>query len=349
MLEAATKKQAQTQAEAAKNAQAAAGAGPNTNSDEYLRRKQELVAKVQALNDQLNQSEIQVAQTAFQQQQTRMNFEKLVYEQRKAEAEKFELDKAALEKFYADNGVVNEQLRQQGREALESAHVNRLLQIQMQYEEQKKTLFDAATTQVLTVGEAFNNVALGMEQASQELAVDAAKNFKNLGKAMLTSVGQSAGQAFAAFGAAIATGENALEAFGKALLQSLGNAAIQMGTTFILQGIAYTYAGLADGPPLIAAGAALAAAGGLLAASQGAGPGSAGFGGGGSASSGGLEDANPIIEAPKPEDTVAATPTTELNLTINGNVLDRRETGLEIATILQEQFQDQGLVIRGAS
>lgn len=348
MLEEATKKQAATQAEAAKNAQASAGAGPNTNSDEFLRRKQELVAKVQGLNDQLNQSEIQVAQTVFQQQQNRANYEKLAYEQRKAEAEKFEQDKAALEKFYADNGIVNDQLRQQGREALESAHVNRLLQIQLQYEEQRKLLFDAATTQVLTVGEAFNNVTKGMEEASQELAVNAAKNFKNLGRAMISSVGQAAGNAFAAFGQAIATGENALEAFGKALLNSLGQAAIQMGTTFILQGIAYTYAGLANGPPLIAAGAALAVAGGILAASQGANS-TGNLSGGGSASSGGgLDDANPITEAPKPEDTVAATPTTELNLTINGNVLDRRETGLEIATILQEQFQDQGLVIRGA-
>jgi hypothetical protein len=49
-----------------------------------------------------------------------------------------------------------------------------------------------------------------------------------------------------------------------------------------------------------------------------------------------------------PEDTEPLTPQTAVNLTINGNVLDRRETGLEIARILEEQFADQGLVIRGA-
>lgn len=345
MLEAATKKQAATNAQAAKNA-ADQGTGGQV-SDEFLRRKQDLVNKVRELNNQLDQSEMQLAQAEYQRRQNLANFEKLTYEQRKLEAAKFEQDRAALEKFYADNGVVDQQLRMQGREALEQAHVNRLLAIQQNYEGQRKLLFDANVTQVLSVGEAFNNVAAGMEESAQELSVNAAKNFKNLGKAMLTSIGQAAGNAFAAFGVAIQQGENALEAFGKAMLQSLGQAAIQMGTTFILQGIAYTYAGLANGPPLIAAGAALAAAGGILAASVGTGP--RDVGGGSASSGGGLDDANPITEAPKPEDTAPETPKTEINLTIQGNVLDRRETGLAIAQILEEQFAEQGLTVTGAA
>jgi hypothetical protein len=174
-----------------------------------------------------------------------------------------------------------------------------------------------------------------------------------MGNSMLISVGQASANAFAAFGQAIAQGENALQAFGKALLNSLGQMAIQMGSMFILQGIAYSFAGLANGPPLIAAGAALAVIGGVLSASGGAGP--RDVSGGGGTAGGGIgsvadnpSENNPINRAIAPEDTTPQTPRTAINLTINGNVLDRRETGLEIAKILEEQFADQGLVIRGA-
>lgn len=317
-------------------------------SEEYVRRQTDLNNKVLELNQQRAASDLALAQQAFQLDQTRQNFEMVAYQTRLQEAEKYQTQKAALEKFYLDNGVVDETLRQQGREALESAHLNRLLLYNQQYEEQKKMLFDASNAQTVKVGEAFREVAAGMQQAAFELSTKAAKNFKAFGQAMLNSVGSAAGNAFAAFGQAVATGQNALQAFGKALLQSLGNAAIQMGGVFILQGIAYTYAGLANGPPLIAAGAALAVAGGILAASQGAGPTGASAGGGSSGySSGGFDSSSPVTAPTKPEDTKPEVPKTAINLTINGNVLDRRETGLEIASILEEQFAEQGLTIRG--
>lgn len=313
---------------------------------EFIRRRQELVAKVQELNNQQNQSEVQLLQEEFQRKQTRANLESLYFAQRTQATEQFEQQKAQLEKFYADNGVVDAQLRNQGREALEMAHLNKLLQLQNDYAEKKKQIFSQTETEVLSVGAAFNNIALGMEESAQELAVNAAKSFKAFGKSMFQSIGSAAGNAFAAFGQAIATGEDALQAFGKSLLNSLGQAAIQMGSMFILQGIAYTYAGLANGVPLIAAGAALAAIGGVLAASQGASP--SGVSGGGVSGGGFTSDTtSPISEPIAPEDTKPTTPTTAVNLTINGNVLDRRQTGLEIAQILEEQFSEQGLVVRG--
>lgn len=320
----------------------------STVEAETIRRKQELVAKVQQLNDAQNQSEVALAQAEFQRSQTRANLEKFTYEQRKYEAEKFRQEQAALEKFYSDNGIIDETLREQGREAQRMAHVNRMLQIDADYVEKKKAIFNEAEIVTISAGEAFNQVATGAMEAAQELSISASKNFKALGKQMFATMGSAAGNAFAAFGAAIANGEDALAAFGKSLLNSLGQAAIQMGTTFILQGIAYTYAGLANGPPLIAAGAALAAVGGLLSASSGTGPKDVSGGGTAGGISGGA-DTSPINEPQAPADTVAQTPQTAINLTINGNVLDRRETGLEIASILEEQFAGQGLTIRGAS
>ena len=277
------------------------------------------------------------------------NLEALYNQQKLQAADTFLQQKTALEKFYADNGFNDENLRRQGREALESQHKTRLLQIEQNYQAQKKQIFIEGETQALTIGESFNNIMEGMDESAKEMSVNASKNFKNLGKTMLQSVGQAAGNAFAAFGQAVAEGENALEAFGKSLLNSLGQMAIQMGTQFILQGIAYSYAGLANGPPLIAAGAALAVFGGILSASGGAGPKDV-SGGGGTAGGGigSIQDNSPINEPIPFEDTVAQTPKTEVSVNIQGNVLDRRETGLEIAKILEEQFSDQGLVLRGS-
>lgn len=351
-VKSATDQQKKLQEETKKTAEAAAGVGGggvDTTSDEYLRRKQELTLKIQELNNQLAQSEVQLAQDEFNRKQNSANLEALYYQQKLQAAEMYNQQKAQLEKFYADNGINDELLRQQGREVLEQAHLNRMLQLQMNYEAQKKTIFNESNTQALTVGESFKSVMEGIDEQAKETSVNATKNFKNLGRAMLTSVGQASANAFAAFGQAVAEGENVLEAFGKSLLNSLGQMAIQMGSMFILQGIAYTYAGLANGPPLIAAGAALAVIGGVLAASGGAGPRDV-SGGGGTAGGGiGYTDVNNPVNEPIPfEDTTPQTPQTAVSVTINGNVLDRRETGLEIAKILEEQFADQGLVIRGA-
>jgi hypothetical protein len=326
------------------------GGGVDTSSDEFLKRKQDLTLKVLELNNQLRASEVQLAQDEFSRKQNSKNLDALFYQQKLQAAESFNQQRVQLEKFYTDTGVVDDTLKQQGRELLEQAHLNRMLQIQMNYEAQKKTIFFEGETQAISAGNAFNSVLEGMEEQARETSVNATKNFKQMGRAMLTSIGQASANAFAAFGQAIAEGDNALEAFGKSLLNSLGQAAIQMGSLFILQGIAYTYAGLANGPPLIAAGAALAVAGGVLSVIGGTGPRDA-SGGGGTAGGGiAFNDSNnnPVNDIVAPEDTEPLTPQTAVNLTINGNVLDRRETGLEIARILEEQFADQGLVIRGA-
>lgn len=350
-LSASVKKESDAQTEAMKAA-AKAGGGEGVSSqvnDEFIRRKADLTAKVQELNNQQAQSELQLAQKDFEAKKSRANLEVLYYQQKLTESQNYEQQKAQLEKFYADNGVADESLRQQGREALEAAHFNRMLALQQQYSEQKKQIFSETETQIISTGQAFNEMTQGMNDAAADLSVNASKNFRSMGRSMLQTLAQAAGQAFAAFGAAIANGENALEAFGKSLLNSLGQAAIQMGSTFMLQGLAYTYAGLANGPPLIAAGAALAAAGGFLAASGGTGPRDVSGGGVTGGDNGGIDDTtSPIADVIAPEDTVAQIPQTAVNLTINGNVLDRRETGLEIAKILEEQFSEQGLVVRGA-
>lgn len=178
----------------------------------------------------------------------------------------------------------------------------------------------------------------GAETAAKDFAVDAASNFRNVGKQMFNSIGTGAAQAFAAFGQAVATGENALQAFVNSLLSAMGQMAIQLGTQFILQGAAYTWAGMPNGPALMAAGAALAAFGGLL----------VGFGGGQSSSSGGGIANSSDSETTKtvePEKLERKEPDTHVNVTIQGDVFDSQETGRRIVDIVNSEFQKSGVKI----
>lgn len=198
---------------------------------------------------------------------------------------------------------------------------------------------------LITVGESFQMVVDGMNEAAADFNEKAAANFKKVGSTMFQALGQGAGQAFAAFGKAVAKGENALDAFLNAMLASFGQAMVQMGTMYILQGIAATWAGQPNGPPLIAAGAALAAFGGVLMALGGGGGESAGASGGASGSASGASSAE--ADGTGTQDIADAEPRgpqTSITVQVQGNVLDRRQTGLELAEVIQETFGTNGIV-----
>lgn len=194
--------------------------------------------------------------------------------------------------------------------------------------------------QALSVGGAFDMMLKGLGEKISEFAKNGAANFREMGAAMFQTLGNAAGQAFAAFGKAIVKGENAIGAFLNSLLASLGQAAVQMGTQFILQGAAYTWAGMANGPPLMAAGAALAAFGGILAGLGGAKEASGGVTtGGGVATAPGTTTSMPETEERKPQTTV--------QVVVQGNILDRKEAGLELIEIMNEHFSaNDGRLVR---
>lgn len=176
-----------------------------------------------------------------------------------------------------------------------------------------------------------------------------AQNARQQGAAFRDGIGQGVGQGFAAFGRALATGENAFDAFAKSFLGTLGQLMIQQGTAFILQGLGFSVIpGLqANGGTLIAAGSALAVFGGALSALAGGG-GAAAASGAGAAAAGG----EPIGQ---PTETVTAqaqereAPQTAVAVNINGDVFDSEETGTRIAQILSDSFQRDGIVISNGS
>lgn len=177
---------------------------------------------------------------------------------------------------------------------------------------------------------------------------------KKTANALKNGVGTAAGNAFASFGAALANGENALEAFGKAFVKQIANVAVQQGTSFILQGIGYLFVpGFQSlGSSLIAAGAGLAAFGGALGAVvSGGGSSGAGSSAGVSTANAGTAIGTDFSQDPStatPEQSEARAEQTAVNLTIQGDVLDSEESGTRIASILSDAFERDGIVLNDA-
>jgi hypothetical protein len=191
-------------------------------------------------------------------------------------------------------------------------------------------------------GITWDGFVTSFNDASNKIQVSAA----SLAQALNNSLVQTTSSAFAAFGGALAKGENAFAAFGKSILASLGQLLISFGTTLVAIGFGLSTVpflfGL-QGPAAVAAGLAAIVLGGALSALGGG-------GGGGPAPTGGgaLGATGPTV--PDPTNPVGQLEDVEQNrgpqVTVNvqGNILDRRETGLEIANIIQSTFGNQALV-----
>lgn len=166
----------------------------------------------------------------------------------------------------------------------------------------------------------------------------------HLGKSILQGVGQGTSQAFAAFGSALAKGENAFDAFVKSFLSALGQMMIQQGAAFILQGLGFSVIpGLqASGGTLIATGAALSALGGVLTAVGGGAPGG---GATSPAGGGGPIDAG-LDTTPLDDDDIERQPTTIINYTVQGDVFENENTPRRLADLLNAGFERDNIQLR---
>lgn len=199
-----------------------------------------------------------------------------------------------------------------------------------------------------TLLQSFSELSAGFKEQAQSLADDVSKSFRQLGGQAIQGLSNSVAAGMAAIGRALVKGEDIFQAFAGAVLGALGQAAIQMGATYILMGIARAFSSYGLDPTaqgLIATGSALSVLGGALMAagsgvSGGMGPninGSpVGVGGGGTGGGGFTGDTvgNPSENMQEQRQTVA--------VNIQGDVLDSRETGLRIVDILNEAFDTSG-------
>lgn len=177
--------------------------------------------------------------------------------------------------------------------------------------------------------------------------IDMSKSVIQLGRNVANTFVSGFSGAFSAMGQALVNGQDAFGAFGKAILQMLGNIAIQMGQFYIAAGIAALWLNPAQGAGMIAGGAALSILGGVLQALGGGGSsapaptGSAAMGG--SATLAQTDTGSFINELTDERERNA--PNTGVQVIVQGNILDRRETGLAIAEIINESFNTNGVTI----
>jgi hypothetical protein len=133
-----------------------------------------------------------------------------------------------------------------------------------------------------------------------------------------------------------------MKALGGVMKSIIGDMLIKTGEAIVMQSAAFEAfqkaimsfapaAGIGVGLLLIAAGAALKGAASSVSGG--------GIGGGGASASVGSPSDNLGTQ-----DELEKQKTTNITVNVEGNILDRRQTGLELAAAIQESFDTQGIV-----
>ncbi len=216
----------------------------------------------------------------------------------------------------------------------------------IKFEEFKQTaipIFEELNEKTATFALNFEGAANKVSGATKKISDGA----RNAAKAVNAAIGQAivktASAGIQALTKSLFLGEEGFRNFGKAIAGILGDLSIQLGETLILSGLGVEALKSLGGTAAIAAGAGLVALGTILKSFSG--------GGGGASAPSGTTPAGGIFTP----DTVADTPVevrepdTQINVNIQGDVLDSEETGLRVVEIINNAYDKEGVVInRGA-
>lgn len=211
-------------------------------------------------------------------------------------------------------------------------------------------LFNGIADTVGSASEKIAGFAASGKGALEDLSMKGKISADNLNKAFNSSLASGISSGVQSFTKALIAGKNAFQAFGQAVLGIVGDMAIQLGTFFIAQGIAQLALAsnpLTAGGAIIAAGAGLVALGVLLKSLSGGGS-SANAGADAAAGAGGGVASGADSAATQQQENQAVKPSTQVAINVQGNILDRRESGLEIAQVIQDFFDTQDGVIAKA-
>jgi hypothetical protein len=189
-----------------------------------------------------------------------------------------------------------------------------------------------------------NGISIPFDEASKSAQRAAEAINKSFQQGIVNSISAAA----QALGSSLVKGGKAFDNFKNLVLNIIGDMAIQIGSVLLGIGIGIDSIKLSlttlTGGFAIAAGLALIAVGGLLKSLSSGDTGSLGVGGGVGTSAGGPSVGGGEFGAIAP-DLAQKERGTVVNVNVEGNILDRRETGLEIANIIQEQFDVNGNLI----
>lgn len=278
-------------------------------SREEMVQQQALMQQRMQLENQKLQMQQANAQYAMNNARTEVEFETAKQNAILAQEQLYQNQRAALKKQYADVGLAG---KQQENDAL--------MALDQKYADDKKKLDESVNASTAKLR--------GVVQAG---IVNGLTN------------------SFAGLGKALAKSENGFAAFGKAVLSALGSMAIQIGSMLLAIGLGFQALGPVlpvfglSGGAAIAAGLGLIVLGGALQAMGEGGETAAGTasatGGGGVVGAGGTADLGAVADGSQIDRNK---PGTQIAVNIQGNVLDRRQTGIEIVEIIKEQFDTQG-------
>jgi hypothetical protein len=281
-------------------------------------------------------------------EQSRANSEKLLTVQKEFQAQQIALRQQGISLELADAQLLTDE-KLKNDELDRIAEEQKILQTAI-FEQQKLDIKTKFAGDNLIAQEQKNILLQEAEQNHQDTiaqieAGSAARRevqSKKLNDSLNSILKSGLVNTFKNMGAALAKGENALSAFGKGMLDLIGNMLVEIGTSFLTIGLGVdaikaSIVGLTGGPA-IAAGLALIVLGGLLSSLSGGGA-SAPSGGGGSTASGSTS-IDPIASNNLNEDIQEKQ--TNVKIEVGGTVLDPVGVGLQIADILNETFNSTG-------
>lgn len=309
-----------------------------------LSLQRELLAEQQRKTQSLAQHQAQLtaaAEVPAKKAEDLFISEKLIADREKAQAKIAEINVAIVEAQKASLSEIerarlfSEAKQTAVQEEFESQRADLLLQ-RRTADIQTKAFIDE---QIIAAEELKNQKLLQLQQQADKVGQILGSNFQK-------SLGQGIAGGIQNVVTSLAKGQNAFANFGKFILGVIGDFAIQAGTAIIAAGLGYKSLGDFTGTAPLIFGAALVALGSLLKAFSGTPDTGVGGGAGGGATSGGLAGGgfggSPATSLS--EGAVAARGTV-VNVNVAGNVLDRRQSGLEIASVIQEHFDNNGSVL----
>lgn len=139
------------------------------------------------------------------------------------------------------------------------------------------------------------------------------------------------------------TGEMNFAAFGKAIAGILGDMAIQLGETALLTGLAMDGIGKLTGTEAIIAGVGLIALGNIMKSFAGGGGASSSIPGGTApVGSDPISTVGPLEDVAAADDPEAIERQQQVQLVVQGDILDSDETGTRLLNILNEEFDSSG-------
>lgn len=194
-----------------------------------------------------------------------------------------------------------------------------------------------------------NEMPTAMRNVSDEVSNEARRLATTLNKLIGDTVPAVVSAGVQSMGASLIQGGRAFGDFRKTALNLVGDMSIRMGQAMLAQaGLFAAFAALISNPftapaALIGFGLALIALGGVLKAAAGGGGGGASGPSAAAAGAPGIEAGGGLVGAQA--EALDERPVTQVTLNVQGNVLDRRETGLAIIDVLNEAGFGQGAAV----